>query len=44
MNEQIVIYKTSDSNVEIAVKADTDTVWLNRHQIAELFGGITTLG
>lgn len=45
MNEEIVIYKTDDETVEIEVRTDADTVWLNRHQIAELFGrDVKTIG
>lgn len=37
MNE-VVIYKTPDKRTEIEVRFDTDTVWLNQYQLAELFG------
>ncbi len=36
MNE-IEIYKTSDNQTEIEVRFDGETVWLNQHQLAELF-------
>ena len=34
---QIVIYKTSDNEVELEVKFDGENVWLRQNQIAELF-------
>lgn len=45
MNEEIVIFRTADERVEIEVRTDADTVWLNRHQIEELFGrDVKTIG
>jgi hypothetical protein len=45
MDEQVVIYQTSDATVEIEVRTDADTVWLNRQQMAELFGrDVKTIG
>jgi hypothetical protein len=38
MNNKIEIYKSSDNQVELYVQLDTDTVWLNHKQMAELFG------
>jgi hypothetical protein len=41
----IEIYKSDDGMVELEVNLDQDTVWLNRHQIALLFGrDIKTIG
>jgi prophage maintenance system killer protein len=41
----IVMYKNKDKSVEIQVKTDGDTVWLNRNQMAELFGrDVKTIG
>lgn len=37
MNNKIEIYKSSDNQVELYVQLDTDTVWLNQAQLAELF-------
>lgn len=37
MNE-IEIYKSVDNKVEVAVQIDKDTIWLDAHQIAQLFG------
>ena len=33
----IVLFETEDKDVTIEVALDKDTVWLNRHQIAQLF-------
>lgn len=38
MKNKIEIYKTSDNNTEIIVQFDQDTVWLDAHLIAKLFG------
>lgn len=37
MNE-IEIFKSADNKVEVSVQMDKDTVWLDAHQIAQLFG------
>lgn len=37
-NNAIEIYRSQDGSVQLNVKLDNDTVWLNRHQMAELFG------
>lgn len=37
-NNAIEIYRSQDGSVQLKVKLDNDTVWLNRHQMAELFG------
>lgn len=37
MNNSIVIYQTSDGETAIDVRLQNDTVWLNAHQMAELF-------
>lgn len=43
--EQIVIYRSNDTNASIEVKVQDETVWLNRNQLAELFGrDIKTIG
>ena len=34
----IVIYTTEDGNTQLEVKLEQDTVWLNREQIAQLYG------
>lgn len=35
---QIVSFKPDDANASIEVQVHHETVWLNRNQIAELFG------
>ena len=34
----IVLYTTEDGNTQLEVKLEKDTVWLNREQIAQLYG------
>lgn len=34
----IVLYKTEDNNIQLEVKLEQDTVWLNTKQMAYLFG------
>ena len=42
---EIVIFETSDEQVKLSVNISDDTVWLNRNQIAELFGrDVKTIG
>ena len=38
MNNTIEIYRSQDGSVQLNVKLENDTVWLNRQQMAELFG------
>lgn len=38
MSSGIEIYQTPDGSIQLDVKLENDTVWLNRHQMAELFG------
>ncbi len=43
--KEIEIYQSTDKTVEVQVTLDNDTVWLNRHQLALLFGrDIKTIG
>lgn len=45
MTSQIEIYKANDSNIEIAVTLENETVWLNRQQLSLLFDrDIKTIG
>jgi prophage maintenance system killer protein len=45
MNNQIEIYQGTDGQTQIEVKFEKDTVWLNRNQIASLFGrDVKTIG
>ena len=42
---QIALYESADHTVHLDVKVDEDTVWLNRQQLALLFGrDIKTIG
>jgi hypothetical protein len=42
---EIFIYQTADNQVEIDVKLDKETVWLNRQQLALLFDrAVKTIG
>ena len=34
----IVLYTADDGNTQLEVKLEKDTVWLNREQIAQLYG------
>ena len=34
----IVLYSTDDGNIQLEVKLEKDSVWLNREQIAQLYG------
>lgn len=34
----IVLYSTDDSNIQLEVKLEKDSVWLNREPIAQLYG------
>jgi hypothetical protein len=44
-NNQIEIYETANGQTEIEVRLEADTVWLNRQQLAELFGrDVKTVG
>ena len=45
MENNIVIFETSDNQVSLNVSLENDTVWLNRNQMAELFDrDIKTIG
>ncbi|CAG4988151.1 hypothetical protein DYBT9275_00014 [Dyadobacter sp. CECT 9275] len=45
MKNQIEIYQSQDGQTQIEVKFGEDTVWLNRNQLAELFGrDVKTIG
>ncbi|PZM77262.1 MAG: cell filamentation protein Fic [Candidatus Margulisiibacteriota bacterium] len=44
-NSEILIYKTEDNKIHIQTRLQDETVWLNRHQLAELFDrDIKTIG
>ena len=38
MNNSIEIYSSQDGSIQLKVKLENDTVWLNQSQMAELFG------
>lgn len=45
LNNQIVIYQSKDGKIQLDVKLENETVWLNRQQLSELFGrDIKTIG
>ncbi len=35
---EIILFETADNEIRLNVNIDGDTVWLNRTQLAELFG------
>lgn len=42
---EIVLYETSDRRVALEVRSDSETVWLKRQQMAQLFGrDVKTIG
>ncbi|MBW1833383.1 MAG: virulence RhuM family protein [Deltaproteobacteria bacterium] len=44
-NSDILIYRTKDNEIRIETRLKDETVWLNRHQLAELFNrDIKTIG
>ena len=45
LNNQIVLYHSEDGMTQLDVKLEGETVWLNRQQMAELFGrDVKTIG
>jgi len=45
MENQIEIYQSQDGQTQIEVKFGEETVWLNRNQLADLFGrDVKTIG
>jgi len=45
MTRQVEIYQTADGQTQIEVRLEADTVWLNRQQLADLFGrDVKTIG
>lgn len=45
MGKEIILFETEDKSITLPVQITADTVWLNRNQIAELFGrDIKTIG
>jgi hypothetical protein len=45
MKNEIILYQSGELSKHIEVRLDEDTVWLNRNQIATLFGrDVKTIG
>ena len=45
MKNEIILFETEDKSITLPVQVSTDTVWLNRNQLAELFErDIKTIG
>lgn len=45
MEKDIVLFETEDNEIKLTVPIENDTVWLNRNQLAELFGrDVKTIG
>ena len=45
MKNEIILFETEDRTITLPVQVTADTVWLNRNQLAELFGrDIKTIG
>ena len=38
MNNEIIRFVNGDLQLDVTVSPDNETVWLNRNQIAQLFG------
>ena len=45
LKDEIILFETKDRSITLPVQVTADTVWLNRSQLAELFGrDIKTIG
>ena len=45
MDKEIILFETQDKEIKLSVSVDKNDVWLNRHQMAELYGrDIKTIG
>ncbi len=45
MKNEIILFETEDRSITLPVQVTSDTVWLNRNHLAELFGrDIKTIG
>ena len=45
MENEIVLFETEDHEIKLNVPVENNTVWLNRKQLAELFGrDVKTIG
>ena len=38
MANEVILFETEDKEIKLTVPVENDTVWLNRNQLAELFG------
>ena len=38
MKNENILFETEDKSITLPVQVTADTVWLNRNQLAELFG------
>ena len=42
---EIIIFETEDHQIKLEVNVESETVWLNRNQMSELFGrDVKTIG
>lgn len=42
---EIVLFETEDKDISLAVTVENETVWLNRNEMAQLFGrDVKTIG
>ena len=45
MDNELILFETADREIKLTVPVKNDTVWLNRNQLAELFGrDVKTIG
>ena len=38
MENELILFETADKEIKLTVPIENNTVWLNRKQLAELFG------
>ncbi len=38
MKNEIILFETEDKSITLPVQVSTETVWLSRNQLTELFG------
>ena len=45
MQNEIILFETADKEIKLTVSVKNNTVWLNRNQLAKLFGrDVKTIG
>ena len=45
MENELILFETADKEIKLTVPIKNNTVWLNRKQLAELFGrDVKTIG